>query len=112
MTRSKARARGITNAPSPSAGNKEVAFVDLGTEDAMTPPAEMDPVTFPPTPTDPPARETAATTVGDHSTTPAERGKTKLQLCIDHKVAHLEERFHVYEVLDRHLKEENVLLKE
>ena len=50
--------------------------------------------------------------MGVHSTTPAEWGKTKLQFCIDRKVALLEERLHVYEVLDRHLKEENVLLKE
>lgn len=78
----------------------------------MTPPAEMDPVTNPPTPTDPPAKETTTTTTGAHSTSPAERGKTKLQLCIDRKVAHLEEQLHVYEILDHHLKEENVLLKE
>ena len=36
----------------------------------------------------------------------------KLQFCIDRKVTLLEESLHVYEVLDRHLKEENVMLKE
>ena len=112
VTRSRARARGITNTPSQLAGNKEIDFFDLGTEDATTPPTEMELATIPPTPTDPPAKETTATTMSAHSTSPVERGKTKLQLCIDCKVAHLEEWLHVYEVLDRHLKEENILLKE
>lgn len=109
MTRSKAKTRGIASAPSPSAGNPEVAFVDLGTEDAMTPSAEIDPVIIPSTPMDLHVEETAATAIGVHSTTPADRGNTKIQFC---KVAHLEERLHVYEVLDRHQKEENVMLKE
>ena len=91
MTRSRAKARGITKAPSPSTGNEEIVYVDLGTEDATTIPAEMDPVTIPPTPTNPPAKETEATATGAHSTSPAERGKTKLQFYIDHKVAHLKE---------------------
>ena len=112
VTRRKARARGITNEPSPLVGIKEVSFVDLGTEDAMTPPATIDPITVPPTPIAPSEKETAATTMGGHLTTPAKQCKTKLQFCIDHKLAHLEERLHVYEVLDRHLKEENILLKE
>ena len=78
----------------------------------MTPPATRDPVTVPSSPTDLPIEETTTTTTGVHSTTPADRGQPKIQFCIDRKVAHLEELLHVYEVLDRHLKEENVLLKE
>lgn len=56
--------------------------------------------------------ETTTQATGAHSTSPAEQGKTKLKFCIDHKVVHLEEWLHVYEVLDYHLKEENVMLKE
>lgn len=59
-----------------------------------------------------PADKEATAAPGVHSTAPEGRGKMKLQFCIDHKVSLLEERLHVYEVLDRHLKEENVLLKE
>ena len=91
VTRSRAKAHGITNAPSPSTSNKEIVFVNLGTEDATTIPAEMDPVTIPPTPTDPPAKETAAKETGAHLTSPVERGKTKLQFYIECKVEHLEE---------------------
>lgn len=101
MTRSKAKARNLVSAPSPSLGNPEVAFVDLGTDDATTPPAKVDTVTIPPTPMDLPAEETITTATEVHSTTLADRGKTKLQFWIDRKVALLEERLHVYEVLDQ-----------
>lgn len=116
MTRSKAKARGLASTPSPSAGTPDVAFVDLGTNDAMTPLAQVAPVTVPPTPMDLPTDkavattpnvhstipvdEAAATAPDVHSTTPEGRGNMKLQFCIDRKVALLEERLHVYEVLD------------
>lgn len=92
VTHSKAKARGL--APSPLAGTPNVAFVDLGTDDAMTPPAQVAPITVPPTPTVTPADEATATshdvhsaipahkvaitTPDDHSTPPESRGKTKL----------------------------------
>ena len=59
-----------------------------------------------------PANEATAIAPSIYSTTPEGWGKTKIQFCIDRKVALLEERLHVYEVLDQHLKEENVMLKE
>ena len=91
VTHSGEKARGITNALSPSVGNKEIVYVELRTKETMTPLAEMDPLTVPPTPMDPPTKETTTQATGAHSTSPTERGKTKLQFCIDHKVAHLEE---------------------
>lgn len=126
MTRCKAKASGL--APSPLAGTPDVSFVDLGIDDATTPPAQVVLITVPPTPTVTPADEAAiashnvhsvtpahkATTTAprDHSTPPGSRGKMKLQFCIDREVALLEERLHVYELLDQYLKEENVMLKE
>ena len=61
---------------------------------------------------DRPAKMTTAKSIGTHSTLPIERGKTKLQFCVDRKVTHVEEWLQEYDILDRHLKEENVLLKE
>ena len=78
VTHSREKAHGITKEPSPSV-------------DTTPSPAEKDPVAIQPPPTDLPAKKTTAKSMGTHSTSPAKQGKTKLQFCIDHKVAHLEE---------------------
>jgi hypothetical protein len=91
VTHNREKAYSVTKAPSPSTGNDKIVYVDLGIEDAMPPPAKKDPVAVQPPATNPPAKETTTRSMGVHSTSLAEQGKTKLQFCIDRKVAHLEE---------------------
>ena len=112
VTRSREKARSTTKAPSPSAGNEAIVYIDLGTEDTLPPIVGKEHVTMQPLSTVHPVKMTTTKSIGTDSTLPTERGNTKLQVSVDRKVAHLEERLQKYEILDHHLKEENVLLKE
>ena len=54
----------------------------------------------------------AGPSIGIKIVSPSTRGKGKLDISMDQRVIQLEEKIQEYEILDRYLKEENVMLKE
>ena len=101
-----------TKAPPPSTDSAPIVCIDLGLEDTTPPTAGKEPSIVQPLSTDRPMKKTVDKPLGAHSILPTVRGKTKLQFLVDRRMANLEERLQEYEILDHHLKEENVLLKE
>ena len=57
-------------------------------------------------------QETTSPSVGIMIVPPLTQGKGKLDTSMDQRVIQLEEKLQEYEILDRYLKEENIMLKE
>ena len=101
-----------TKALHPSGGSAPNIYIDLSSEDIAPSPAGKELNVVHALSIARPAKATKDPPFNDRWDLPAVRGKAKLQTLTDRCVANLEERLQEYEILDRHLKEENVILKD